>query len=239
MTSRAALACFIAAIVPAAALAQSCPEPLASAHRLVLVTADDMSKPAATVQWFERASASEPWRKTTEPEPALVGKTGIAWSPFFRKFAAGGEPVKVEGDKRAPAGFYGLRRAFGHASSLRANYTQLVDGTTCVDDPSSPAYNTITSRSRIGWEVHGENMWRVPDYRHGLFVDYPTSAKARAGSCIFVHIRRPGMTGTGGCVALPEARVEAMQAFAEPGAVIAILPRAALSRFRGCLPAIN
>ena len=59
---------------------------------------------------------------------------------------------------------------------------------------------------------------------------------ARAGSCIFIHVRRPDAKGTAGCVALPEPQVEALQDFAEGGAVLAVLPRQALDRFKGCLP---
>ena len=44
------------------------------------------------------------------------------------------------------------------------------------------------------------------------------------------------MTGTAGCVAMPEPRVEALQDFSEGGAVLAILPRGALDRLAGCLP---
>ena len=113
---------------------------------------------------------------------------------------------------------------------------QLAQGTVCVDDPQSPAYNAITTRAAVGWTVHGENMWRVREYRRGLLVDYPTDAKARAGSCIFIHVRRPGGSGTAGCVALAEPEVAALQDFAQSGAVLAILPRAALERFKGCLP---
>lgn len=87
--------------------------------------------------------------------------------------------------------------------------------------------------------THGENMWRVPAYRNGLVVDYPTNRNARAGSCIFIHIRLPSATSTAGCVAVPEPQVIELQDFSEPGAVLAVLPDAALNRFRGCLPAAN
>ncbi len=113
---------------------------------------------------------------------------------------------------------------------------RIAEGMTCVDDPRSPAYNSITSRDKVGWKVHGENMWRVPEYRRGLLVDYPTNRAARAGSCIFIHVRRPDAKGTAGCVALPEAQLEMLQDFAEGGAVLAVLPRQALDRFKGCLP---
>jgi L,D-peptidoglycan transpeptidase YkuD (ErfK/YbiS/YcfS/YnhG family) len=82
-------------------------------------------------------------------------------------------------------------------------------------------------------------MWRVPQYRRGLIVDYPTDAKARAGSCIFIHLRLPASKGTHGCVALPEAQLNAVQDFAQSGAVLAVLPRQAVERFKGCLPNIS
>lgn len=221
---------------PAAAFAQSCPQPLASANRLLLVTADTMTSTTATVQRFERAAANAAWEETGGAATALIGHNGVAWAYAFRKFARAGERVKVEGDKRVPAGFYKIGRSFGLAASQRPNYLRITDGMTCVDDVTSPAYNTITSRELVGWKVRGENMWRVPEYGRGLLVDYPTNAKARAGSCIFIHLQLPGKTGTGGCVALPEPQLEAVQDFADGGAVLAVLPRQALGRFKGCLP---
>jgi L,D-peptidoglycan transpeptidase YkuD (ErfK/YbiS/YcfS/YnhG family) len=235
----AALILTLSAQVPASAIAQTCPEPLRSALRLVLVTAETMATPTATAQLFERASVGEPWRALGDPEAALIGKNGIGWAHSFRQLARGGEPLKVDGDKRAPAGIYRIGRSFGFAASPRPGYLRVTEGSVCVDDPSSPAYNTITSRARVGWTVHGENMWRVPEYRRGLLVDYPTDARARAGSCIFIHIRLPEIWGTSGCIALPEARVAALQDFAEPGAVLAIIPQAALDRLPGCLPQLG
>jgi L,D-peptidoglycan transpeptidase YkuD (ErfK/YbiS/YcfS/YnhG family) len=46
----------------------------------------------------------------------------------------------------------------------------------------------------------------------------------------------PHMAGTGGCVALPEPQLVRLQDFTQGGAVLAIVPRGALDRFRGCLP---
>jgi L,D-peptidoglycan transpeptidase YkuD (ErfK/YbiS/YcfS/YnhG family) len=228
---------FVALVAPHMALAQSCPQPLASAHRLVLVTADSMRSTTASLQRFARASAQAPWQPVGGPQSALIGYNGVGWAHAFASFARDGEPEKVDGDKRAPAGFYRIGRSFGFAASRRPGYLRIAQGTVCIDDAASPAYNTITSRAKVGWRVHGENMWRVPEYRRGLLVDYPTDAKAAAGSCIFIHTRLPGATGTSGCVSLPEPQVAALQDFAEPGAVLAILPRQALDRFKGCLPA--
>lgn len=235
---RAAVLAFVMLIAPQAAQAQSCPAPLAETRRLVLVVADTLSSTTATVERFERDTPNEPWRLSGGAATALIGHKGLGWAYTFRAFARQGEPVKVEGDKRAPAGFYKIGRSFGFAFSDRANYLRITEGTTCVDDLSSPAYNTITTRAVVGSKVHGENMWRVPEYARGLLVEYPTNRKARAGSCIFIHLQLPGKTGTSGCVALPEPQLEAVQDFSADGAVLAVLPRQALGRFKGCLPAV-
>jgi L,D-peptidoglycan transpeptidase YkuD (ErfK/YbiS/YcfS/YnhG family) len=233
---RAAFLTFALLMVPIAARPQSCPAPLSSAHRLVLVTADTFASTTASVRRYERASAEAPWHEVAGPVSALIGHRGVAWARAFRAYAQKGEPIKVDGDKRAPAGFYKIGRSFGFAPSRRPGYLRVAAGAVCVDDPASPAYNTITSRAKVGWKVHGENMWRVPAYRRGLQVDYPTDRKARAGSCIFIHVWLPGKTGTAGCVALPEPQVVTLQDFAQGGAVLAVLPKQALGRFKGCLP---
>ena len=226
-------------LLPVPVLAQSCPAPLADAQRLILVTALSMNATTATLQLFERATPKDPWRALAGAEPALLGRAGMAWSYFFREFRRGSEPVKRDGDKRAPAGIYPIGRSFGIVPSSQPDYLKITKDTVCVDDPSSPAYNTITSRSQVGPKVSVENMSRaVPMYRRGLMVDYPTDAKARAGSCIFIHVWKSPVSGTAGCVALPEPRVEALQHFSAPGAVLAILPRRALGRLAGCLPDI-
>ena len=113
---------------------------------------------------------------------------------------------------------------------------RIPEDTVCVDDVTSASYNAITSRRTVGLRVHGENMWRVPHYRYGLLVDYPTSRAARGGSCIFIHLWMPNTTGTGGCIALPELQLLRLQDFAQSGAVLAVLPRQAAARFKGCLP---
>ena len=233
---RAALLTVLALIVPQAALAQSCPQPLAQARRLVLVTADTLTSTTASVQRFERAAPNAPWRAEGGAVTALIGHKGLGWAHAFRGFARAGEPVKVEGDKRVPAGFFKIGRSFGFAVSDRPGYLRITEGTTCVYDLSSPAYNTITTRSEVGPKVGGENMRRPPEYARGLLVDYPSDRKARAGSCIFIHLQLPGRTGTNGCVALPEAQLVAVQDHVQAGAVLAILPRQALDRFKGCLP---
>lgn len=124
---------------------------MASATRLVLVTADNFTTSVATTRLYERAAAAQPWRAVGRPEPALIGRAGMAWSYFFRAQARAGEPIKIEGDQRLPAGFYRIGKSFGTLPANRADYLHLTEGTTCISDLRSPAYNTITSRAKVGW----------------------------------------------------------------------------------------
>ena len=179
---RLPLAFFALFLTSLPAVAQTCPAPLADAHKLVLVTTRDMASTSATVQRFSRANPHAPWKPDGGPVSAIVGHNGMGWSNAFRSFAKDGEPTKVDGDKKVPAGFYKIGRPFGFEHSSLKGYLRLSEGTVCVDDPRSRAYNTITTRAKVGDKVHGENMWRLPDYSRGLVVDYPTDAHNRAGS---------------------------------------------------------
>ena len=217
---------------------QACPPALAEATRLLLVTAEDMDSADATLATFVRETSAAPWQQHSGPGPAVVGKAGLGWGLTFRDKAAAGEPVKLEGDKRAPAGIFAVGAPFGFAASDRPGYLQIEQGVQiCVDDPASPFYSQIVTMAEAGG-ASGEIMAEIPLYERGIVVDYPTSREARSGSCIFIHIWQGNGEGTVGCVAAPEATVAALQDFAgsEGKTAIAILPETGKARFPGCLP---
>jgi L,D-peptidoglycan transpeptidase YkuD (ErfK/YbiS/YcfS/YnhG family) len=217
--------------------AQTCPAPMETARRLLLVTVPTLTSPAGKLRLFARRQPDAAWDRIGSAEPVTVGIKGVAWSRAFRDLAGDGEPVKIEGDNRSPAGIYTVGRPFGFAPSPLANYLRINSDSVCVEDPSSPAYNTITSRRAIGRLASRENMRASGLYRRGLFVDYPTDGANRAGSCIFIHILKLPAKGTAGCVTLPENRVAALQRFANKHpTVLVLLPESALSRLEGCLP---
>jgi L,D-peptidoglycan transpeptidase YkuD (ErfK/YbiS/YcfS/YnhG family) len=224
------------AILVSPVYAETCPGPITEASRLVLVTTRSMDTALATLQLFTRRSANMPWKRVSAAEPAVVGRAGLGWGFPFLNFKESEEPEKVEGDNRTPAGFFRIGRSFGFGPSTRPGYIEVKSGeTVCVEDPSSPFYNTITKRSDIG-SVEADDMRSSPLYRRGLFVEYPSDRAGRRGSCIFIHIWSAPGTGTAGCVGLPEARVRALQKFSQAGAVLATLPETALDRFPSCLP---
>ena len=155
MSSSAGRIAVVMAMVAASALAvgvrrtrQSCPAPLADASRLVLVTARNHERHrrdhAALRARIGQGGLARARRRGAGDD--RQGRDGLV--AVFRRLARRGEPLKVEGDKRAPAGIYPIGRSFGILASSRPNYLQVTPDTICVHDLSSPAYNTIASRAR-------------------------------------------------------------------------------------------
>ena len=220
--------------------AQTCPALMRTTSRLIVVTVPTLTSPLGTLRLFERRQSDAGWSVVGAAEAVTLGSRGVAWGRAFRYLAANDEPIKVEGDKRSPAGIYAIGRPFGFAQSQLAGYLRLQPDSVCVEDPSSAAYNTITSEKTLG-PVGAQHMGAITRFRHGLMIDYPTDAANRAGSCIFIHIQKTDPTsGTAGCLNLPENRVAALQKFANKHpTVLALIPESALGRLGECLPSTN
>jgi L,D-peptidoglycan transpeptidase YkuD (ErfK/YbiS/YcfS/YnhG family) len=215
----------------------ACPAEAAGAERLMLVLGSGPDATSAKVQLFEKHDGR--WQPGGGPMAASLGGGGIGWSWTAKSYASPGEPVKTEGDKRSPAGFFPLGKPFGlSARSIPGHVTLRPAEHYCVDDPHSPHYNTVVPKASAGG-ASGEDMASIPLYRRGLFVDYPTSREAKGGSCIFVHVWRGKNAGTAGCVALAESDVTALQSWSQAKpAIIGILPKNAWERLRACFPGL-
>jgi L,D-peptidoglycan transpeptidase YkuD (ErfK/YbiS/YcfS/YnhG family) len=237
--TRATVAFLIAfAFICSAARGQTCIPLIMNAERLILVTAATMNTISATVRLFERRGPDAQWRLVEGPQPAVLGRSGMAWAQLFAYLGSARDVVKKEGDFRTPAGIYLTGKSFGFEPSQGVNYLQIRPGdTVCVDDPYSPAYNTITSRRQITGKTHVEDMG-ISLYRRGLIIEYPT-IRPFGGSCIFIHVWRTSDRGTAGCVALPEKAVSTIQTFANRDTIVVILPEAVPQQLRGCLPPIE
>jgi L,D-peptidoglycan transpeptidase YkuD (ErfK/YbiS/YcfS/YnhG family) len=215
---------------------------LAQATRLALVVVPRMDATKAVLYTFERDVPATSWVRRGGAEACVVGTRGIAWGDTFRSYAKQGEPIKREGDKRTPAGVYRFGKTFGFAKSNLPGYLRLTPGANfCVHDTRSPLYGHIVPKSTVAKKVSGEDMAAFPLYKNGIVIDYPPDRKAKAGSCIFMHIWGGEDVGTSGCVALPAARVAHLQDWVRKRryAAIAVLNKGALSRFNGCLPSLD
>ena len=116
---------------------------------------------------------------------------------------------KREGDGGTPAGRFRLLWAFYRPDRKRpaAGGVPLRvlrrDAGWC-EDPRSPCYNRPV---RLPFRLACDAMWRADDLYDLTFVlDYNfTQRKKGAGSAIFFHLARPGLTPTAGCVAIRAA----------------------------------
>lgn len=242
MSSRARLAAALILLTPLSAFAKdtpACPDAVKGAEKLVLVLSASMNSRTAKAEYFERQGGR--WTRTGAVRPAILGAKGLAWSWASQDIAPAGAPVKTEGDRKTPAGFFALGKPFGFSRRKNAGgYVRLEKGEhICVDDPASPHYNSIVPRSKVDGAKGGEDMATIEQYREGLFIDYPTSRARKGGSCIFIHVWRGESSATTGCVALAEPDVVEMQELAAKGkAVIGILPKTAWERLRHCFPGL-
>lgn len=208
----------------------------ASIHRQIVVSVtDSWSDFRATLYRFERKEGR--WLLVGSGMPAVVGRSGLAWDPAATERGPG-EPVKHEGDGKAPAGIFPLPFAMGFPATSPAGvilpYRSIGEGTQCVDDPASPDYNRIVAERELAGQTEGpwrssERMWEMETlYRLLLVVGYNTTPPLPGnGSCIFMHIWRSAAEPTSGCTALAEVQMVTLMSWLKPEANPALvqLPR--------------
>jgi D-alanyl-D-alanine dipeptidase len=226
--------------VAAEASAAYCPRPLHRATRLIIVTVPDMNSVKGTVHLFQRKSPAESiWQRDGQPEPAVVGTAGVGWSPAYDHLAKKGEPIKMEGDNRAPAGIFRLAEPFGVKARPLPGFVKIAPGKSfCVADPNSIYYGRIVTQSLAKRVKSSEDMSKVPGLRQGMIVDYPARrGKTKGGSCVFFQVWESEEAGTPGRIALPQERIEALQEWSSKGfTTVAIVTEDSVGRFKGCLP---
>jgi hypothetical protein len=213
-------------------VAQKANSPLSAidgSSQLIVVTTPNWNAVDGRLQRYERSSPGQPWNAIGEPIPVVVGQRGMGWGLGAVRtdhLQGPDDPVKHEGDKKAPAGVFGLGSAFGFAAQPPAEwkmpYFALTASTDCVDDSQSRRYNDIADRSKVihlDWNS-AEHMLSVGEaYRWGVFIDQnPAPAKKNAGSCVFMHVWGGASVGTAGCTAMPQQQIESILGWLNPSA---------------------
>jgi L,D-peptidoglycan transpeptidase YkuD (ErfK/YbiS/YcfS/YnhG family) len=174
---------------------------LFSSQQILLVVADDFNSSRATLTCYENK------RIICKNIQVNLGKNGLGWGIGIAEIAhAENEPLKHEGDKKAPAGIFALSDAFGYAykTDTELPYIHADKKTICVDDSASPFYNQIIEAH--GDEKSFEHMRRDDKlYKIGVVVAHNPHAVAGRGSCIFLHIERGENIPTVGCTSMKES----------------------------------
>ena len=208
--------------------------PFARSTQMIVVTTSGWGAVEGRLERYERTTPHELWRSVSEPIPIVVGKNGLGWgigviATDAAKIRAASDPVKKEGDGKAPAGVFALGTAFGYAPQalrgLKMPYLSLTPSIECVDDIGSKYYNRVVDRSAVvpDWNS-SEHMRSVDLYLWGIVVDHNgmvTEANARpptpgGGSCIFLHIWRSPGQGTVGCTAMSQVELETLLTWLDP-----------------------
>jgi L,D-peptidoglycan transpeptidase YkuD (ErfK/YbiS/YcfS/YnhG family) len=214
----------VLAAIPAPARQPSAP---ALSTEIIVVTTSDWSAVEGTLRRYERRDLRQPWLQAGEPVTVVVGKNGLGWGSgvvsLDAKVRTASDPVKKEGDGKAPAGVFFLSRAFGYAPQelpgAKMPYVPLSASVECVDDSTSKFYNQVLDRGTVAADwTSSEHMLRSDElYRWGVVVDHNSNpAQPGAGSCIFLHIWRGPGQGTVGCTAMPQEQIESVIGWLDP-----------------------
>ena len=208
------------------------------ARQLLLVTVPLWNSSGGELRRFRRSGPSERWDEVGAPLPVRIGGAGLGRGLGLHDGdACSGAPEKREGDKRAPAGVFGLGTAFGRARQAPYApgpwpYRATNAADRFVDDPRSIHYNT--------WQVEmpgKPRAWSSAEhltvYSLGLVVEHnmpapspdgsaadtaPTRPVPGAGSAIFVHPWKAPQVPTVGCTALDERELTELLRWLDPAA---------------------
>jgi L,D-peptidoglycan transpeptidase YkuD (ErfK/YbiS/YcfS/YnhG family) len=173
---------------------------LFSSQQTILVVAQDFNSSHGKLEFYEDSTL-------LLRADVNLGTNGLAWGigilPFKHKE---GEPLKYEGDKRAPVGVFSLTDIFGYKEGARFKlpYLYASKNLICVDDSESPFYNQIIESQKKPKSF--EYMRREDNqYRYGITVAHNSKAIAGRGSCIFMHIQKSKGATTAGCTSMDES----------------------------------
>jgi L,D-peptidoglycan transpeptidase YkuD (ErfK/YbiS/YcfS/YnhG family) len=131
--------------------------------------------------------------------PCALGRSGIS-------------VLKREGDLATPSGSLAVIAGYGHSrqmpavKGMRSRLRNIRRDLGWCDDPANPNYNRPV---RLPCGSHHETMLREDGlYDVCLVTDWNLKPRRRnAGSAIFMHIAKPGLQPTQGCIALDRATI--------------------------------
>jgi len=174
---------------------------LFSSQQILLVVADDFNSSKAKLSCFEGK------QQICKDIDVNLGKNGLGWGIGIKEIPhKKNEPLKYEGDKRAPAGIFQLTESFGYTPHQRGKlpYLYTDKNLICIDDSNSPFYNQIIQSQ--GNEKSFEYMKRKDtQYQIGVVVAHNPMSIEKRGSCIFLHVQKSENHPTVGCTSMKQA----------------------------------
>ena len=173
---------------------------LLNAQQIVLVVADTFDTNKAVL------SAYDGGKEVFKNIDVNIGKNGLGWGLGVKNIThKTNEPLKMEGDKKAPAGIFELGFAFGYQKKLELSipYIHADENFLCVDDVDSRFYNRFVNFDK-GIKSYEHMKRKDQQYKYGLVVVHNQQQEKKRGSCIFLHIQKEKDHPTVGCTSMKE-----------------------------------
>jgi len=223
----------ILALLSISLFSSSIPE---DTKQLIVVTTDSWSTPNATLDRYQKDDKG--WRRVGKRLQVVVGKNGLGWGIGLHHIPPRAKYIKREGDGKAPAGIFELVNGFGYQPfKIAYPYSVYSEHHHCVDDSHSIWYNKIIDSKMVKKDYRSYEKMKFPKeyYKYGIVVDHNPKALANAGSCIFMHIKKPNHIPTVGCTAMSENEIKQILRWLDPHKH-PLLVQAPKSEMRSLLP---
>ncbi len=172
---------------------------LFSSEQVILVVSKSFHSPKALLECYEDG------KKVFDTIEVNIGENGLGWGlglVELRKKSS--DPLKKEGDKKAPAGIFNLTNIFGYEKEKKFKLDYLYASKTliCVDDIDSKHYNTIIQMPAD--MPKSFELMRRDDHQYelGIVVAHNSSGIPSRGSCIFLHVEKSQGAATLGCTSM-------------------------------------
>ena len=206
-------------------------------QQLIVTVTDGWQGTDAALHRFERDKEGK-WQTVGTPFDTTIGRTGLAWGRGLHAASARpGDPEKVEGDGKSPAGVFAVGALYGYdkafSGTTQLDYQEVDKTWRCVNDSNSSHYNRVLSSKGVkkDWQEAEKMRRRDELYRLVVAIDHNAifagEPVADGGSCIFFHVWRRAGAPTIGCTAMPLGQMEMLASWLAPKSspVLVALPR--------------
>ena len=172
---------------------------LYAGEQIVLVVGNDFNSQKAVLSCFEEN------KRVFKPLEVNIGKNGLGFGLGTIALShTDNEPIKQEGDKKAPIGIFTLDSIFGYEKELKFKmpYLHATKDLICVDDSNSKYYNQIIEIKDE--EPKSFEYMKRDDgqYELGIVVGHNKEQIKERGSCIFIHVEKAKDEPTAGCASM-------------------------------------
>ncbi|MCC7537417.1 MAG: hypothetical protein IT379_14435 [Deltaproteobacteria bacterium] len=208
------------------------PSSIREARYLVAVRTPDWDTAQGTLARYRR-DVGGAWTRDADDVPIVLGRNGLGWGRGLHgdgAVAGMDGPVKMEGDRRSPAGAFWLDGVYGYASDApegtRTPYMAMTPTLQCIEDVDSAYYNRVVDRALVMPDWDSTDLLLRMDglYELIVFVRHNTDPMPvpGAGSCILLHVASIGTDGavapTAGCTSMAFPDLQAIVRAMEPEA---------------------